>query len=218
MDYTTDEIVNAFRSDRLQYIRVDESDEALKKFIPQILQDPIIQVMAAPSMLQPRAKKDVDEYLKSVSSSLLGVAIALLPEAGENQDHHSVGESDKLSDKPPTFIGIMCIGWGGISSSVSHHRNTEVGISLAKPFQNKGYGREAINWVLDWGFRHAGLHSIGISAASYNPKAVHLYEDIGFTLEGRRRQTIWQNRKWYDSVEFGMTEEEWEKLRGITPA
>ncbi|KAM0552687.1 hypothetical protein ACHAPJ_007784 [Fusarium lateritium] len=201
MDYTTPGIADAFQSARLEYVRAEKSDTNLQKFLPEIVQDPIIQAMAAPSMLQPKGQTAADSYLDSVVSSLLGVAICLRHEAE--------------SDSSPTIIGIMCIGWGGISPSVAHHRTAEIGISLAKPYQGQGYGREAINWMLDWGFRHAGLHSIGMTTASYNPKAVHLYESMGFTLEGKRRDTIWQNRKWYDLIEFGMTEEEWEKLRGL---
>lgn len=215
MDYTSEEtIINAFHSERLQYIRVDKGDERLKKFVPQIVQDPVIQAMADSTILQPRGKKDFESYLESVADAFLGVSVCLLPdEAKRSQLKDSIGHSDR-KDEGPIIIGIMCIGWGGFSPSTSHHRSSSIGISLTKPYQSKGYGREAINWVLDWGFKHAGLHSISIDTASYNPKAVHLYESIGFKLEGRRRETIWQNRKWHDLLEFGMTEQEWEEIRG----
>ncbi|KAF4975210.1 hypothetical protein FZEAL_7967, partial [Fusarium zealandicum] len=193
MNYTTDDIVNAFRSRRLRYLRADKSDENLKEFIPRIRQDPAIYAMASPLMLQPTSQREFDSYLQSVVNSLLGVAICLLPDEHKDSNHNETGSETQPSQ--PTIIGIMCIGWGGISPSVSHHRNAEIGISLAKEYQGQGYGREAINWMLDWGFKHAGLHSIGITSASYNPKAEHLYQSIGFTLEGRRRGTIWQNRK-----------------------
>ncbi|KPM44531.1 hypothetical protein AK830_g1995 [Neonectria ditissima] len=216
MDYTTTEIVDAFQSARLRYIRADDSDEALKNFVPQIVQDPLIQAMASPSMLQPTGKKDLDSYLRSVTCSLLGVAICLSPEEDSRINPPEDANGDTAPNTKPTIIGIMCIGWGGVSSMDRHHRNSDIGISLAKPYQDKGYGREAINWMLDWAFRHAGLHTVGITTASYNPKAVHLYEDIGFKLEGRRRETIWQNRQWHDLLEFGVTEGEWEKLRGLS--
>ncbi|KAM0428485.1 hypothetical protein ACHAPT_006845 [Fusarium lateritium] len=214
MDYETKDIVDAFKSARLQYIRADQSDHGLRAFLPQIEQDPVIQAMAAPTMLQPKGKKAFDSYLESLVNSLLGVAICLLP--GEDKNVNPERDSSNAEQENSTIIGIMCIGWGGIPPSVAHHRTADIGISLARPYQNRGYGREAINWMLDWGFRHAALHSIGITTASYNPKAAHLYESMGFKLEGRRRGTIWQNRKWYDLLEFGMVEEEWEKLRGIT--
>ncbi|KAL4728076.1 hypothetical protein ACLX1H_004796 [Fusarium chlamydosporum] len=199
MDYTTDEIVNAYQSERLEYIKAVQSDINLQDVALEILQDPVIQALTAPTILHPKGQNECESYLKSVCDSLLGVAICL-------RDGN---------DKTPRIIGIMCIGWGGISPSVAHHRNAEIGISLRKEYQGKGYGREAINWMLDWGFRHAGLHTIGLTTASFNPRAVHLYQSMGFTLEGRRRGTIWQNRGWHDLIEFGMTEKEWETLRGL---
>ncbi|CAM1505906.1 Fc.00g115430.m01.CDS01 [Cosmosporella sp. VM-42] len=231
MDYNTDEIVNAYQSARLRYIRVDESDKHFKAFVPQIEQDPVIQVQAAPTMMKPKGKKDFDSYVESIARSLLGVAICLLPEeqrkrqelAGtvnqrKTEESKETPKSDaEEEEKNPTIIGIVVLGWGGIDPSVAHHRNASIGISLAKPYQNKGYGREAINWMLDWAFKHAGLHSVAICVASYNPRGIHLYQDIGFVLEGRRREIIWCNRGWHDELEFGMTEKEWEILRGLKP-
>ncbi|RBR14527.1 uncharacterized protein FIESC28_07656 [Fusarium coffeatum] len=200
MDYTTKDIVNAFKSERLEFLKADKSDTRLQPLALEILQDPVIQALVAPTILHPKGQKECDSYIQSVCDSLLGVVIFIRD------------DNDTLQP-----IGIMCIGWGGISPSVMHHRNAEIGITILKEHQGKGYGREAINWMLDWGFKHAGLHTIGITTASYNPRAVHLYESMGFVLEGRRRQTIWQNRGWHDLIELGMTEKEWEALRGLTP-
>ncbi|KAI6758476.1 hypothetical protein HG530_010716 [Fusarium avenaceum] len=210
MDYNTPELVNAFKSDRLEYIKADKQDENLQRFVPLILQDPVIIAMNSPGLLLPTGQKDSDSYIQSVADSLLGVAICLKDEPTMSEEGN---HTDK--EKTTTIIGIICIGWGGISPSTAHHRNAEIGICVAKPYQGKGYGREAINWALDWGFRHAGLHSIGITTASYNPRAEYLYQSMGFKFEGKRRDTIWQNRGWHDLVMFGMTEYEWESLRGI---
>ncbi|RGP78343.1 hypothetical protein FLONG3_3479 [Fusarium longipes] len=201
MDYTTDEIVNAYRSERLEFVKADKNDTVHQNIALEILKDPVMQALTAPTILAPKGPQERDSYLQSVCDSLLGVVIYTREE----------------DPKDNRAIGVMCIGWGGISPTHAHHRNAEIGISLLKEYQGKGYGREAINWILDWGFRHAALHTIGISTASYNPRAVHLYESMGFVHEGIRRGTIWQNRGWHDLVNFGMTEKEWETLRGLQP-
>ncbi|KND88930.1 ATPase get3 [Tolypocladium ophioglossoides CBS 100239] len=176
-----DDIVNAYSSSRLRYIRADASDPLFKAFIPQIEQDPVIQAFAASTMLQPKSARHFESYAESVASSLLGVAVCLLPQKEEErQRQEEVADLGKLSlreknevkkkEKEPTIIGVMCLGWGGISPAVAHHRTAPIGISLAKQYQNKGYGREAIKWMLDWAFKHAGLHSVSISSASFNPR------------------------------------------------
>jgi RimJ/RimL family protein N-acetyltransferase len=146
-----------------------------------------------------------------MSKALLGVAICLRPSEEEEKQQEPSSEKKK-----PTIIGTMCLGWGGISPRTAHHRSAHMGIVLAKPYQNKGYGREAINWMLDWAFKHAGLHTVCMIAASFNQRGIHLYQDIGFRLEGRRKEVCYFNRGWYDELDFGMTEHEWEKLRGLS--
>ena len=108
---------------------------------------------------------------------------------------------------PPT-VAVCQILYEATSES-AHHRNSYIGIDVLRPFQGKGYGSEAIEWVLGYGFQFAGLHRIGIEAFSYNPGALRLYERLGFVPEGRRREEMWFNGAWHDIITFGMLEHEW---------
>lgn len=100
-----------------------------------------------------------------------------------------------------------------VAPDLRHHRNADVGMALADAHQGKGYGREALNWIIDWGFRHANLHRVNISTISYNERAISLYKKLGFKEEGRRREYVLFDRKWYDLVDLGMLEQEWEEMR-----
>ncbi|OAQ69423.1 GCN5-related N-acetyltransferase (GNAT) domain-containingprotein [Purpureocillium lilacinum] len=239
-----DHLVDAYRSARLQYVRADASDERFLAFVPLIEQDPVTQAHAAPTVLQPKGRRQFEDYAAGVAASTLGVMICLLPEEEEErrqqqqqeqqsqqqsqsqqqqsqqqvspsqqQQKQEPAESDK-EPKKPTIIGVICLGWGGGNPATAHHRGSSIGVSLAAAHQGRGYGREAIDWMLDWAFRHAGLHTVAITAASYNARACALYESMGFVREGCRRETIWMDRAWHDEIEFGMTEGEWEARRG----
>ena len=81
--------------------------------------------------------------------------------------------------------------------------------------REQGYGAEAISWAVDWAFKFANVHKVEISTSSYNERASHLYQKLGFSLEGRKREVIYVNRKYYDEIEFGMLESEWKRLRGL---
>jgi RimJ/RimL family protein N-acetyltransferase len=59
------------------------------------------------------------------------------------------------------------------------------------------------------------VHKVEINALSFNERAIHLYQKLGFILEGRKREVFYINRKYHDSVQFGMLESEWKKLRGV---
>ena len=90
-----------------------------------------------------------------------------------------------------------------------HHRHNEIAVNIARTYQGQGYGSEAIQWILQWGFRHGGLHRIEIAASSYNTGAVRLYERLGFTVEGRKREHFWHDGKFHDLIELSMLEHEW---------
>lgn len=218
VDYSALEVVDAWRTPRLEFIKIDKGDQNIREFLPQVEQDPVVLSLASSRVLAPNGQKDLDDGMELMSKALLGVAICLRPSEEEQKAETSEKDADAAQKKKPTIIGTMCLGWGGINPRTAHHRSAHMGIVLAKPYQNKGYGREAINWMVDWAFEHAGLHTLCMIAASYNQRGIHLYQDIGFRLEGRRKEVCYFNRGWYDELDFGMTEHEWEKLRGISSA
>lgn len=69
-----------------------------------------------------------------------------------------------------------------------HHRFTEIGIDIAKPYQGKGYGSEAIEWILEWAFMAAGLHRVAIRCFAYNDGARRLCIRLGFKEESVVRE------------------------------
>lgn len=202
-----DHVADAFRSARLHYRRADAGDARFRALVARLENDPVVQAHAAPTALQPKGPRQLDDYAAAVGRALLGVVVCL-GGSGDDDD-----DEQQQQQPPPTMIGIVALGWGGIDAAVAHHRTAHLAVSLAAPYRGRGFGREAINWMLDWAFRHGALHTVAVTAAAYNGAACRLYESIGFVREGRRRETIWMDRAWHDEVEFGMTEREWERLR-----
>ncbi|KAJ6789475.1 hypothetical protein PWT90_00276 [Aphanocladium album] len=199
VDYASEDVVNAWQTKRLRMIRVEVGDDHIREALAGIQQDPVVTALASSAALQPVGKSDLDGNISAMSGALLGVAIALLP--------------DEADDSKPVVIGNMTLGWGGISARTAQHRSASMSITLSKDWQGKGYGGEALNWMMDWAFAHAGLHTLSLTAASFNQRGIHLYKKLGFRVEGRRKETIYFNRGWYDEIDFGMTEHEWEALR-----
>lgn len=100
-----------------------------------------------------------------------------------------------------------------LAPNTAHHRHTEIGITILPAYQGRGYGREAIEWALDYAFRRAGLHRVRIRAYGWNVGALRLYEKIGFKVEGREREAFWNDGRWWDGVDMGMLEGEWWGMR-----
>ena len=85
----------------------------------------------------------------------------------------------------------------------------KVSIDIIAPYQPQGFGSEAIEWVLEWDFRAAGLHGIGIQGYSCNKRVMKLYERWGFVLEERQRKSLW----YHDYLSFSTLKGEWASRR-----
>ncbi|KAF4467203.1 GNAT family [Fusarium albosuccineum] len=196
----TDGLSTAFQSERLVY-RAVENNEADKRFLlTEIVNNPVNTALSDPSLILPKGEKDAEKLVEGLHKATLAVMVCL---PNENEPDC------------PTPIGFVILGWGRGIPAHAHHRTTTIGISLATPFQGKGYGGEIIHWALDWAFRFGGYHRVAIGTVAYNERAQHLYKKLGFIEEGRNREAHLHDRKWYDTINYGMLESEWEALRGL---
>ncbi|KAJ6437345.1 GCN5-related N-acetyltransferase (GNAT) domain-containingprotein [Purpureocillium lavendulum] len=194
------EIMHAFRSARLCYLRADETNVAFSAILSEVTQDPVTQTVASLVRLQPWRQKDLDEIAEHIARSLLAVTICLAPEEATARGLQTQCAAEQAH------------GWG-ISAAVEHNRTAALDIRLATKYQSMGYGREAVNWMLDWAFRRAALHTVSMSVTSINVRGRRLAEALGFRSEGCKKEAIWLDRAWYDALAYGMTECEWEELR-----
>lgn len=193
---------NAFRSDRLLYRAIENNEADKDWYHTQIQNDPVGFALGDSNLLRPQIKSRNDEALLDAQKGLLGVMICLpAPTAAEDA----------------TPIGILTLNDENGSNYRHHHRLAVLSIAIAPDYQDKGYGGETIRWAVDWAFLRANIHSISLGCVEYNERARHLYEKIGFVLEGRFRKCHFHERKWWDVLLFSMLEEEWEAQRAPQP-
>lgn len=106
------------------------------------------------------------------------------------------------------------IGQCGLSHFNEYHatgRVSELGIGIGdRDYWGKGYGREAIALLLEYGFRHWNLHRIWLRTHAANERAIRCYTACGFVEEGRLRQHEWRNGRYVDTVLMGILQPEWE--------
>jgi RimJ/RimL family protein N-acetyltransferase len=190
-------MTDIFRSARLTY-RAVNPDTDLPLF-QSIHADALGYQNSNPSNIHLPNVSDAREFVTAVSESLLG-AIIWLP------SHVEVQKGGTFS-RPPTAIGQIHLQSPG--KHESHHRNSEVGIQILPEWQGKRYGGEAISWVLEYAFRRAGLHRVGIRVFAWNAGAVRLYQRLGFELEGWEREKYWHEGQWWDDAVLGILEGEW---------
>ncbi|MBB2909263.1 RimJ/RimL family protein N-acetyltransferase [Streptosporangium becharense] len=73
----------------------------------------------------------------------------------------------------------------------------------------KGYGSEAIRLVLDHAFGTTPLHRVSLDVYSFNERAAHVYQKIGFVREGVCRDTLLLDGEWHDSIIMSILAPDW---------
>jgi UDP-4-amino-4,6-dideoxy-N-acetyl-beta-L-altrosamine N-acetyltransferase len=88
-------------------------------------------------------------------------------------------------------------------------RSAEFGIYIGDySFRNGGYGSDALRTLIQYGFDQLNMNKIWAEVYSNN-EALHVYEHIGFKIEGVLRQNVFKNGKYFDSTIISMLKTEW---------
>jgi RimJ/RimL family protein N-acetyltransferase len=77
----------------------------------------------------------------------------------------------------------------------------------------RGYGTEATRLMLDHAFGTLGLHRIALYVFEFNHRAIRAYQRCGFVLEGRARESIHRDGRWWDELAMSVLEPEWRRLK-----
>ncbi|MFN4216538.1 MAG: GNAT family N-acetyltransferase [Brevinematales bacterium] len=89
------------------------------------------------------------------------------------------------------------------------HRRAEIGILIGdKSERHKGYGTEAVQLLVEYGFRVLGFVNIMLSVYEFNKDGIRCYEKAGFKKIGRRRKAIYLDGKYHDEIFMDIIPEE----------
>jgi RimJ/RimL family protein N-acetyltransferase len=78
--------------------------------------------------------------------------------------------------------------------------------------RGRGLGTEATRLIVGYGFERLGMHRIALEAYGYNARALRVYEKVGFTVEGIRREVEFRDGEWVDEVLMAILDREWAAL------
>ncbi len=101
---------------------------------------------------------------------------------------------------------------GGLSY---HTRNRKdgtfsFGVRVTTPFRGRGYAGDAVRILLRYGFLERRYHKCNSACVENNVASIRLHLALGFLQEGRQRETIFYNGRYYDELLFGLTRDEFD--------
>jgi RimJ/RimL family protein N-acetyltransferase/predicted Fe-S protein YdhL (DUF1289 family) len=118
-----------------------------------------------------------------------------------------------LESNRPDWFSILLdgemVGYFRISNHSNENRNLYIGADIAEEHRGKGIGREAYLLMMEKLFKERKLNKITLEVLSNNERAFKLYEKLGFSVEGRKRQEVWRKEGyWLDSIVMSITRKE----------
>lgn len=106
-------------------------------------------------------------------------------------------------------------GWIFVGSCGLHNidwrcRSAEAGIFIGdKRYWSQGYGTDVMRLILYHGFETLNLNRIALDVYDNNPRAIRAYEKAGFVHEGRKRQGMYKDGKYLDTLLMSVLRDEW---------
>jgi RimJ/RimL family protein N-acetyltransferase len=101
------------------------------------------------------------------------------------------------------------IGDCGLHTLRDSPRQAEVGFTLAREHQGKGYATEAVACLFDYVFGKLRLHrAIAVTDARNGP-AARVLERLGMRREGHFIENIWFKGAWGDEYLYALLHHEW---------
>ncbi len=141
-----------------------------------------------------------------------------LPHVSPLEDAQAFYEARTRSDENMAPFAIEAegkyIGHSTLMNLRNRHGNLELGILIGdRAYWGRGYGREAIRLLLDYGFHYLGARRIALTTHARNERAIRCYLACGFVEEGRPRKVLWIEGEYTDLVEMSILREEWQAAK-----
>lgn len=122
----------------------------------------------------------------------------------------------KLFNEPETWFQMAIIekesqkliGDMGIHFFSSENKQVELGITLNKAFQRKGYATEALKAIIEYLFVSLKKHRITASIDPSNTSSIRLVERLGFRKEAHFVESVYLNGIWVDDLVFALLEKD----------
>ncbi len=122
---------------------------------------------------------------------------------GENPHRRTFIVIEKRTGKP--------VGWAMIRWWRPFSTTADLGLVIAeKHLRGKGLGTEATRLLVDLAFNQHNMHKAELFTRADNKAAVRAVTKCGFKTEGRHREEIYFNGKYYDGISFGLLRDEYD--------
>lgn len=168
-------------------------------------------------ILRPINLTDAESIFRYRSDGLTNRYQGWIPENIEDvRDFIKNRISSTINENGTWFqLVIICKAAGEIIGDIGLHffdkenRQVEIGCTISKKHQRKGYATEALSEVMSYLFDTLGKHRIIASIDPGNINSAGLVEKLNFRKEAHFKESIMSNGVWVDDVIYAILKKEW---------
>lgn len=129
------------------------------------------------------------------------------------EDERALLESVAASDNSAFFVaedqgrivGIANVA-GGTRRATRHSGG--IGISLHPDYRDQGVGTRMMRYIIQWARETGIITRLELSVFTHNARAIHVYENVGFILEGITRNAYVKDGHYLDAMIMALLLEE----------
>jgi RimJ/RimL family protein N-acetyltransferase len=165
-------------------------------------------------VLRPFRPDDVEPLWRAKLDPLKWAQTSAAPLVPETLEEHRPRYETPTKDAMAQFavdVDDELVGRGLLFHVDDLARNAEVGLALLPEHQGKGYGRDVLRVLVDYGFRSRNLHRIHLQTLASNVAGLRCYAAVGFVEEGRLREHAWVEGAYEDMVLMAVLRDAWDQ-------
>lgn len=161
-----------------------EDAERLVSYVARLAEEPGIQISLSPGEFTITAEQErqiIADYAPAPNSLFL------------------------VAEAEGRLVGMLSCK-GGARRSTAHV--TTIGISVDQDWRDQGIGSRLMQYAIDWARQGGVVKRMELYVFAENYSAIHLYEKLGFAVEGRLQNAIFRNGKYNDDLVMALLLEE----------
>jgi RimJ/RimL family protein N-acetyltransferase len=168
--------------------------------------------------LRPLEREDLERTVPAINDRDIAHLVGFqMPVGKAGADRFWEEEVSKKHGESAYFFAICELGSAELIGECSFHDmrgglRADVGIFMLPEYVGRGFGTDAMNALVDFGFGELHLERIGLFVDPENPRAIRSYEKCGFIREGIHRAFRRHRGRVTDAVVMSITRPDWEAL------
>jgi RimJ/RimL family protein N-acetyltransferase len=148
-------------------------------FIQEVSMEPGLGVVMEPGEFQNTVEQE-EEWIRRLLGEENSVMLVAVTRGGEGE-----------------IVGVLDCR-GGQRRAMRHE--TTLGMSVKKEWRDRGVGTMLMERALEWARGSGTVKRVQLEVFTTNARAIHLYEKMGFVVEGVRKRAFRKEGKWIDSI------------------